>query len=194
MADISALHTRRLSEMGIDCINVPFGSASDWYADLELERDIDVLWIGSHGSWRRSRELERIGEALARRNIRFQRIDGRSAPFVHGADRTHILNRTKIVLNVMRTPYDDNTLRHFIAMPNRALVVSEPMLRHNTDLVPGIHYIEAPLPDLADAIEHYLQHDAERKEFVDRAHAICTGELVMQRMIQRILSAVSERV
>ncbi len=194
LVDISDLYARRYARMDIESINVPFGTSSRWYADLDLPRDIDVLWIGSHGSWRRSRQLERIGRALARHGVRFHMVDGREVPFVHGDERTVLLNRTKIVLNLMRTPYDDNTLRHFIAMPNRALVVSEPMLRHNTDLLPDVHYVEAPLADLPETIRKYLDDEDLRTEIVERAYAATTGELSMKHMIGRILYAVSKRL
>ncbi|HUF37480.1 MAG TPA: glycosyltransferase [Anaerolineales bacterium] len=194
LADISDLYARRFAKMGIECVNVPFGSSSRWHADLDLPRDIDVLWIGSHGSWRRTRLLDRIREALDERGIRFHIIDGRAAPFVHGYERTALLNRTKIVLNLMRTPYDDNTLRHVIAMPNRALVVSEPMLRHNPYLLPGVHYVEAPVDALPDTIRYYLENDDRREELTGAAHRLTTGELTMAEMIRRILSAVNLRI
>jgi hypothetical protein len=194
LVDISNLHARRLARMGAPTMAVPFGSSSNWYADLALERDIDVLWIGSHGSWRRSSQLNRIEKAFTERNIRFYKVDGRAAPFVHGEERTSLINRSKIVLNLMRTPYDDNTLRHFIAMPNRALVISEPMLRHNPHLLPQVHYVEAPLADLPDKILYYLEHEQARMEIVDRAYLATTGALSMERTIRRILSAVSAQI
>jgi hypothetical protein len=194
LVDISALHTQRFERMGVPCINVPYGSSSRWHADLNLDRDIDVLWIGSHGSWRRTRELNRIEKALADRNIRFHIVDGRAAPFVHGEERTTLINRSKIVLNLMRTSYDDNTLRHFIAMPNRALVVSESMLKHNLQLKPGVHYVEAPLAEIPDVIRFYLDHDDLRAELVENACRETTQELTMHHSVRKIICAASKRI
>jgi hypothetical protein len=194
LVDISALHARRLSAMGVPCINIPFGSSIRWHADLKLERDIDVLWIGSHGSWRRTTELNRIDKALAERNIRFHKVDGRSAPFVHGDERTALINRSRIVLNLMRTPYDDNTLRHFIAMPNRALVVSERMLRHNPGLQPGVHYVEAAPDEIPDTIRYYLDHDDLREEIVEKAYQATTRELSMHEMVRKIICTAAGRL
>ncbi len=194
LAEISALHSGLLERLGVNCLHVPIGSSLQWYADLDLPRDIDVLWIGSHGSRRRFKLLKKMQAALQARGIRFHVADGQQAPFVHGDERTVLLNRSKIVLNLMRTPYDDNTLRHFIAMPNRALVISEPMLRHNPALQPGTHYIEASLREIPDTIRYYLDHDELRAEIVERAHRVTTGSLSMENMVQRILRAAAEKI
>jgi hypothetical protein len=56
--------------------------------------------------------------------------DNEENPFIFGETRTAFLNRAKITLNITRTWYDDNFSRFAYAVPNRSLVVSEPLLPH----------------------------------------------------------------
>jgi hypothetical protein len=50
-------------------------------------------------------------------------VDNEERPFVFREERTALLNRTKIALNLTRTWYDDNLVRFGIVAPNQALVV-----------------------------------------------------------------------
>ena len=120
-------------------------------------------------------------------------VDGRTEPFVHEKARTELLNRTKIVVNLLRTPYDDNTLRMFIAMPNQAMVVSEPIMKHNDLLVPGVHFAEAPLERLADKIVHFLSRPSERETFVRAAHQLTTEKAATRCMLAKIMSLAAAR-
>ena len=187
LVDISALYQKRLDDLGVPAVQMPFGSSELWFEALKLKRDIDVLWMGSRATIRRSYHLTRIQNRLARQNIRLKVVDDKAEPFVFGQERIKLLNRTKIVLNLARTAYDDNTLRLFLAMPNKALVISEPLFAHGSGLVPGEHYVEAPLGQIPETVRHYLNHAAERRAIVARAYAKTTHELSMRRTVGAIM-------
>jgi hypothetical protein len=139
--------------------------------DLKLERDIPVLWLGKIGSDRRGRLLKRLRLELRRRGVEVLVIDGQENPYVFGENRTALLNRTKIMLNLLREKWDDNSMRFMLAAHNQALVISEPMLPHSA-FKPGEHLIEAPVDEMADTIVYYLNHEEQRREITDRAYRL----------------------
>jgi hypothetical protein len=156
--------------------------------DLKLERDIPVLWLGKTGSNRRARILAQVRADLKARGIELMVIDGVENPYVFGHKRTILLNRSKIVLNIMREKWDDNSMRYILAAPCRALVVTEPTLPHSP-FQPGVHLVEAPVDQMADAICHYLEREEERLAITDRAYELVTRETGLKKM-QMILDRV----
>ena len=63
LADSSALFARIRSKHGLPTLFAPWGVTPRWYADLNLERDIDVLWMGTWGTRRRRRILDQIARS-----------------------------------------------------------------------------------------------------------------------------------
>jgi hypothetical protein len=170
----------------------PFGSHQPWYGDLGLERDIDVLWMGKRATRRRSQALDRLREELHAKGVNLYVVDGEERPFVYNEERTELLNRTKITLNLLRTWYDENSLRIAMAAPNRSMVVSEPLLPHVPQYKPGEHYIAAPVEKLAETICHYLEHSQERQQIVEDAYQLSTTELTWRRSMQIIMEAAGK--
>jgi hypothetical protein len=146
---------------------------SDWGADLKLERDIPVLWIGKVATRRRRQLLDRIQMELREHGIELLRIDGESNPYVFGDERTKILNRSKIVLNILRAKWDNNAMRFQLAALNRALILTEPMFNH-TQFQPGVHLIEAEIDEITDKILYYLSHGEESQKITDQAYLLIT--------------------
>jgi hypothetical protein len=163
-----------------------------WYADLGLERDIDVLWMGIRGSKRRSQLLDRVRYELKMHGVEMYVADNEENPFIFGDERTEYLNRAKITLNITRTWYDDNFSRFSLAAPNRSLVVSEKMLPHCPSYQPGVHYVEAKPDDLAQSILFYLQNPTERERIVEAAYHLTTEELTFNNSIKHIMDAVDQ--
>ena len=118
--------------------------------------------------------------------------DNEERPFAFGAERTELLNRAKITLNITRTWYDDNYLRFALAAPNRSLIVSEPMLPHCPAYRPGVHYVSAPVERLAETIVYYLKHEDERREIVESAYRLLATELAFRNGARRVLEVVAE--
>jgi hypothetical protein len=188
-ADISAVYADIWRKLGIPSLVAPFGSFPGWHTDLHLERDIDVLWMGKRASKRRSDALDLVRAELRSQGVEMLVIDNEENPFVFDSERTRILNRTKIAINLLRTWYDENSLRICIAAPNRALIVSEPLLQHVPQYQAGVHYVSAPIESLASTIIRHLHDEAERKRIVDNAHRLLTTELTFENSIRKIMEA-----
>jgi hypothetical protein len=163
-----------LRARGFDPLVLTGGFQQDWGRKLELERDIPVLWIGKPGSNRRARLIRSLREQLRERGVEMMVVDGQEQPFVFGEKRTVLLNRTKVVVNLLREKWDDNSMRYALASYNGALVVSEPTLPHTLHQ-PGIHLVTAPLDQLAGTICHYLEHEEERQRIVENAYQLLNG-------------------
>lgn len=191
--DISAVYADFFRRRGLPAGVAPFGSHAAWHADLNLKRDIDVLWMGKRGSRRRGEALDRLREELRRQGVEIYMIDNEERPFVYNEERTELINRAKITLNLLRTWYDENSLRICLAAPNRSLVISEPLLPHVPEYRPGLHYISTPLEKMAGSILYYLEHAAERQAIVDNAHRLLTETLTFRRSMRFLLEAI-ERV
>src|SRR5262249_26869 len=146
LVDQSRIYAALRSAHGLPTLAVPWGAipGREWSADLGLERDIDVLWIGARASRRRGTLLDQVRTDLRQRGIEMYVADNEAHPFIFGEERTRMLNRAKVTLNLTRTWYDDNFLRFSIVLPNRSLLVSEPLLAHCDEYVDGTHYVTAP--------------------------------------------------
>jgi glycosyltransferase involved in cell wall biosynthesis len=197
LADSSEIYVEIHRRRGIPAIHLPWGASDIWYANMGVERDIDVLWIGKRGSKRRSLLLDRVRQELGAAGIEVCVVDGEERPFVYGEERTELLNRAKVVLNLTRTWYDDNYSRFALAATNRSLIVSEPMLPHCSEYQAGTHYVSAPIEDLARAIRHYLEHEDERNRIVESARDLVVDTLSfssgLKRVMDHAISAVPAR-
>ena len=103
-----------------------------------------------------------------------------------------MLNRTKILLNLARTPGEFPDLRLILGMANKALVISEPIYRPDP-FVPGRHFISASIDEMPEKIRYYLTHDEERASISERAHGLITQDVTMERSVSRILDLISVR-
>jgi hypothetical protein len=194
LVDSSQIYADLHTAHGLPTLTVPWGSVPTWYADLGLERDIDVLWMGARASRRRSQLIDQVRAGLRAKGVEMYVVDNVERPFIFGDERTRILNRAKVTLNLTRTWYDDNFLRISIVMPNRSLVVSEPLLPHWPDYQAGQHYVSAPTDELAETIYYYLQHPAERQRIVEQAYQFITTRLPMTYAVGHILAVLHPRI
>jgi hypothetical protein len=188
-ADISAVYATYLRGFGLPAIAAPFGSYPDWYADLNLKRDIDVLWMGKRATRRRSEALNRVRADLRQYGVEVHVVDNEENPFVFGPERTHLLNRAKITLNLLRTWYDENSLRICLAAPNRSLVVSEPLLPHVPLYQAGEHYVSAPIENLAEVIVRYLHDEPARQRILENAYQLSTRKLTWRSSMNTMMEA-----
>lgn len=160
----------RLRRAGFDPFVPPRGYHPGWGHDLGLERDIPVLWLGKPGTRRRARLLDRLRRDLSARGVVMHVVDGVENPYVFGPARTELLNRTRIMVNILREPWDDNSMRYALAFHNRVLVVTEPTLPHTPQFRPGEHLVAVPVAQMARTIVHYLEHEEERRRIVEQAY------------------------
>jgi len=178
-----------LRRRGFDPVVTYFGSHPEWGRPLDLDRDVPVLWLGKPGTRRRATLLRRIRGELERRNIPVFVVDGIEHPFVHGEERTILLNRTRIALNLLRREWDDNSLRFYLAAANGALIVTEPTLPH-CPFEPGVHLVESPVEKMAETIRYYLSHEQERARIAESARELVSKELTMNRALSPILERI----
>lgn len=161
----------------------------------EVERDIDVLWIGTRRTRRRSQLLDRVIGQLNDLGKRTLVIDGVNHPPVYGQERAQLLNRTKITLNLLPTWYDSAlAYRWPLAAASRSLLVTEESLPHAPEYRPGEHYVAAPVSSLVDTICYYLDHPQARAEIVERAYQAAMHGHSIQDSIQQIMHWAEEKV
>lgn len=174
-----------LAEQGIDAHFVPLGYVADRYGgDLGLSRDIDVLFLGALVPRRKKllRQLERRGVELRKMGSWFD-------PACWGENRTRLLNRTRIFLNVARYPGELPGLRLILGMANKALVVSEP-IHDPGPYVPGRHFVSCALEEMPDVIRHYLENPDERRRIAAEGHRLVTEEVTLERSVGQILGLI----
>lgn len=191
-ADTSEIYADFHRRHGLPAVVAPWGATPRWYKDLGLERDIDVLWMGTRGTKRRGQLLDRVRRELEAHGVRMHVADGNENPFIFGYERICYLNRSKITLNITRTWYDDNFSRIAMSVPNRSLIISEPILPHCPSLKAGIHFVAAPPDSLVETILYYLENENERLRIIDNAYRLITTELTFRKSIQTITDAVDQ--
>ncbi|MGE0683717.1 MAG: glycosyltransferase [Candidatus Binatia bacterium] len=178
-----------LIERDISAYWAPLGYDPSRGYDMGLPRDIDVLFLGTLDIPRR----KRIIKHLRRGGVDLLTMGSRFDPTCWGEDRTRLLNRTKIFLNISRGPGQLPDTRLILGMANRALVISEPIY-NPAPYVPGKHYISAAIEDLPEMIAYYLTHDYERERIANEGHRLVTQEVTMARSVSRILELVREQL
>ncbi|MEO6063501.1 MAG: glycosyltransferase [Thermoflexales bacterium] len=183
----SASRARYLSGHQLRPIVTPLGYHPVYGADLGLQRDIDVAFIGNLDSPRRRRLLPGLFASLEDRGIK---VNVQSA--LYGDERSQFLNRCRIIINVLRAEQDFVGQRFLLAAANNALIVSEP-LNDAEPFVPGRHIVVAALEQLADTVTDLLGDEPRRAALAHAAHTFVTRELTVGRMIGAIL-AESKRV
>lgn len=178
-----------LRARGLDPVVAYYGLREDpaWGIDLKLERDIPVLWIGKQATRRRKNLLSHLREELAASGIDIYVVDGVERPYVFGKERTELLNRSSIVINVLRQPWDNNSVRFYLAALNGALLVSEPVLPH-LPFVDQKHYIETPLNQMAEIIHYYLSRPDEVRKITANARDLMRAGLTIDKSLPRLLA------
>lgn len=177
-----------LTRMGIPARFAPIGYHPGMGINLPGARDIDVLFIGN--VWeggRRYAVLSAVRQNLALKGVNVVSVEYGS----YGEQRTTLLNRARISLNVAHYPWDLPGLRFLMSMGCGALVISEP-LDDPTPYRPGEHFVQADITDLAETICYYLEHEWEREAITRTAYDFITQELTLQNTISRIMETCSE--
>jgi glycosyltransferase involved in cell wall biosynthesis len=181
---VSTLSRREfLAERGITAHWAPLGYHPSQGRDLGLPRDIDVLFLGDVKIPRRKPLLTQ----LQQHRVNLMAVGDWSDPAYWGENRTRLLNRTKIFLNVQRYSGELSGQRLLIGMANKALVISEPMY-NPAPYVSGKHYITATIEEMPEVIRYYLAHEDERRAVVEDAYRLVTQEVTLEHSLSRILA------
>jgi hypothetical protein len=156
---------------------------------MKVAKDIDAVFLGTFQVPRRKRIIRK----LQKRGINvFARGDWWNPEF-WDENRTHLLNRTKIFLNIQRNHGELSGYRFLLGMANKALVISEPVYKPEP-YIPGVHYISANIDEVPDMIRYYLNHESDRQEIVENAHQFITTELTLKNSVTQIMDLVNTNI
>jgi hypothetical protein len=190
-ADVLAVATRAyqayLERESVETELVPLGYHPSHGRLLHRERDVDVIFLGDFRLPRRRRILRR----LEHEGVEILKLGDYSNPELWGEGRVELMNRVKIALNIPRLQGHLPDVRLLVAMANGALVISEPLYLPEP-YEPGVHYVEAPVEQLAETIRRYLADDDARRRITDEAHRFVTTELTLERSFTRLLDLARE--
>jgi hypothetical protein len=178
-----------LAEKGIQSYFVPFGYTPFAGDDLGLERDIDTLFLGFQDLSRR----KKIFKYLRKQGVKLTTLGSWNSPDYFGDKRTLLLNRTKILLNIMRHDGEMSGMRLIFGMANKALNISEPIYKP-TPYIPGKHYVSVEIKEMPAAIQYYLAHDDERQIIVEEAYSFVKNELTIENSWSQMMQKISERL
>ncbi len=180
-----------LKKRGFRAAHISMGYDPRFGQDLQTPRDIDVLFLGTVGDARRGSILQAIERELKLHGRSLVIEDGRNG-YVNLEARTQLMNRVKVLVNVLKSPTDFTGHRVLIGVANRALVVSEPML-DSDPFKPQRHFVAAPPDQLGRTIVDWLERESEREAFTASAYADLTTRLTMTQMCRRVLEAATPR-
>ncbi len=182
-----------LRHYGLPVVVVPMGYHPQ-FGELhgDLEKDVDVVFLGSTRDKRRNEIFRELDNKLRAKGVNFVVKDGSPEHgYVFGKERTLLLNRSKIMLNIMRQPWDDPVFRLLLAAPNSAMLLSEKLFATSAGpFQQGKHFAISDLENIVEAIEYYISNNDERSEIARQAFEFVTKELTMRNMAQRILAAL----
>jgi len=174
--------TQTLKTIGIDAGFVPVGYHPSWGSKLSLERDIDVLFIGSLRSKRRRSILKNVENKLSAKGIKLLIIN----KGCYGQQRTALLNRTRIVLDIPKIPWEMPGMRLLMSISCGALLICD-YVEETAPYKPGIHFVRAKSTELPDVICHYIKNENQRQEIVDSAYKFVTEELTLINSVSKIM-------
>lgn len=183
----SAARARFYGRFGVSSLVAPLPYHPIYGEDMDLRRDIDVLFLGSLNDGRRRRIVPSLVSELRRRGLRVV-----VETHLYGEERTEMLNRTAVLLNVLRAPQDFVGQRLLLGAANGALVVSEPMT-DASPFVPGRHFVSGSLSELADLAEHYARDATARQPITDEARRFVHDEMSAAATLARVLAALPAR-
>jgi hypothetical protein len=178
-----------LAEQGIESEQIAVGYHPVHGRLLDLERDIDVLFLGDLRVGRRKRILRRLEQD----GLHVHAVGDYSDPRYWGDSRTELLNRTKILLNIPRHPGHPAAMRLLLGMATGALVISEPVYLPEP-YEPGRHYVEAEIEEMAETAKRYLADDEARSQVTAEGYAFVTQDLTLKRQFADLLALLAERV
>lgn len=176
-----------LAKLDIPSVVLPAAYSRSYGRRLEnVERDIDVVFLGKVSARRRAL-IDDIGERLSRRGWSLMVVDHGC----YGEERTLLLNRTKIILNLHNFTWDFPLMRLFMAMSCGALVVSEKALSPPA-FFDQRHLVLADTGQLVDVLTAYLEDGGRRASLVEAAYMRATQELTFSNFAKQVFSDISK--
>lgn len=173
---------RFIVEMGYDAQFIPFGYHRSLGAYRGLERDIDVLFLGRLNSKTRETLLTDLRAELSVEGVRLQIVDNDC----YGAQRTELLNRTKISIDLPRVPWDFAIERFLISMSCGAMVVSVGT-QSTEPFKAGVHFVQTQPREMAGVILSYLRDERRWTEISRAGYEFVTKEITLKKSVTELL-------
>jgi hypothetical protein len=169
-----------LKGMGIPSVFMPFGYHKKWgKPDLESQRDIDVLYIGTPTP-RRISLLSQTAQDLANKGFHIKVVESG----LYGEERTKMIGRSKILLHFRNYPWELPRLRIMMAIAAGSLYVTEQF--SDTDpFVSGEHFAMAQPENIPSTIIHFLRNEAERFKITRYAARFVEERLDLGQLLLR---------
>ena len=179
-----------LAARGIRAEAVPYGYQPEHagpLVDPDSERDIPVLFLGTLAAiqTRRSRLLEGLQVALAPDVT----VTVEPGP-IGGEQRTALLRRARIVVDVQRVPGNFAGLRILLAGAGGAAYVSEPIVDSHP-FVAGVDHVEASADRLPSEIRALLGDEPRRRAIVHTLQVRMREDLSMETSLRRVLASAA---
>ena len=176
-----------LRQAGIPTRFVPLAFHPAWGEPGTEERDVDVLFVGTCESPNRSNLVPSVLRQLRDWGFRTCEIN----VFPSGRQRTAMLQRARVVLNVLRFPWEFPGPRLFASAACGALCVSNEAVQ-NQPFQPDLHFIRAPRARMAESISWYLTHEEERRQRAARALQSFTTDFSLLASLEKLLQPTAE--
>lgn len=175
-----------LRQCGIAAKFVPLGFHPDWGEIHNEDRDIDVLFVGTlHAPSRRGLVPDVLHQL---RDWGYRTCEVDLIPL--GRQRTELLQRARVVLNVLRFPWEFPGPRLFASAACGALCVSNEAVQ-NEPFQPGLHFIRAPRARMAESISWYLTNEEERRRRAARALQSFTSDFPLLSSVTKLFDTAS---
>lgn len=171
-----------LRQCGIAAQFVPLGFHADWGESSHGERDIDVLFVGTLHSPSRSSLVPQVFHQLRDWGYRTKEVP----IFPCGRERTELLQRARVVLNVLRFPWEFPGPRLFATAACGALCVSNEAVQ-NEPFKAGLHFVRAPRARMAESICWLLVNEEERRRRAARALQSFQADFALDACLEKLL-------
>jgi len=176
-----------LRQAGIPTCFAPLGFHPAWGELGTEERDIDVLFVGTCDSPNRRSLVPDVLRQL--RDWGFRTFE--TNVFPSGRQRTALLQRARVVLNVLRFPWEFPGPRLYASAACGALCVSNEAVQ-NEPFQPGLHFIRAPRTRMAESISWYLTHEEERRQRATRALQSFASDFSLLGSLEKLLEPTTQ--
>jgi hypothetical protein len=180
---------RFLQARGIPSAFAPLGWAPGLGEDRGPgSRDIDVLFLGGlKRADRRAERWELLRGELEGAGLRVTQV----VRDCYGEERTALLNRARVLVHLHKLPWDTPWMRWVLAASCGVLVVSEP-LGDPDPLRPGVDYVEAPVAEMAGAIQARLADGPGSARIVASCQERLREQMWMDTSLERVLGESGE--
>jgi hypothetical protein len=176
-----------LRQCGLVAKFVPLGFHPAWGENRNEERDIDVLFVGTQHSASRRGLVPEVLRQLRDWGYRTCEVER----FPLDRQRTELLQRARVVLNVLRFPWEFPGPRLFVSAACGALCVSNEAVQ-NEPFQPGLHFIRAPRARMAESISWYLTNEEERRRRAARALQSFNDDFPLLASVAKLLDPVQQ--